>query len=145
MWGKKKESKKSNRVIESLFIKELIRRVHQELLESQEEREKSNQAPLFKVEEMTIEVNFVAIESKEMKGGLDFKVIAIGGVDLSKGKKYQQQQIHKITLTLRAIPSGHDETDKVSPRENGGKGVPRGVFPYGGLPGSFPLRQQLPR
>ena len=54
-----------------LFVKELIRRVHQELKDSKAERERSGEPPIFEVERMTIEVNFVAIESKEARGGLE--------------------------------------------------------------------------
>jgi hypothetical protein len=80
-----------------LFIRELIRRVHRELLESRSEREEEGLEPIFEVQGMTIEVNFVAAESKEAKGGLDFRVITVGG-----SRQYDSQQVHKITLTLSA-------------------------------------------
>ena len=80
-----------------LFIRELIRRVHRELLESRAEREEQGLAPIFEVQGMTIEVNFVATESRDLKGGLDFRVITAGG-----SRRYDNQQVHKITLTLAA-------------------------------------------
>jgi hypothetical protein len=86
-----------------LFIKDLIRRVHQELIESRQEREASGEAAIFEVEKMTIEVNFVAIQSKEAQGGLDFKIISVGGLELGGSAGIQQQQVHKITLTLNAV------------------------------------------
>jgi hypothetical protein len=89
----------------SLFIKDLIRRVHQELLESQKEREECGEVAIFEVEKMTIEVNFVVTDSKEAKGGLDFKIITIGGLDLGGKAEYQQQQVHKIVLSLTALPN----------------------------------------
>jgi hypothetical protein len=94
-----------------LFVKELIRRVHQELKDSKTERERSGEPPIFEVERMTIEVNFVAIESKEAKGGLSFKIITVGGVDLGGGASYQHQQVHKMTLSLSAISYGGDLQD----------------------------------
>jgi len=86
-----------------LFVKELIRRVHQELKDSKAEREQSGDPPIFEVERMTIEVNFVAVESREAKGGLNFKIITVGGVDLGGAASYQRQQVHKMTLSLSAI------------------------------------------
>lgn len=94
-----------------LFVKELIRRVHQELKDSKTERERGGEPPIFEVERMTIEVNFVAIESKEAKGGLNFKIITVGGVDLGGGASYQHQQVHKMTLSLSAISYGGDLQD----------------------------------
>lgn len=107
--------------IRSLFIKELIRRVHQELVESQQEREASGQPPIFQVQQMTVEVNFVITESSEAKGGLEFKVITVGGVDLGGSKGYQQQQVHKITLLLSALP--YDDAAKLKDLEESGSGV----------------------
>lgn len=87
-----------------LFIKELIRRVHQELVESREEREAAGEPAIFQVSELTIEVNFVVAQSTEAKGGLDFKIITVGGIELGGSKEYQQQQVHKIILSLTALP-----------------------------------------
>jgi Trypsin-co-occurring domain 2 len=81
-----------------LFVRELIRRVHEELVESREERERQGLPPIFEVENMTIEVNFVATETREARGGLDFRVITAGG-----SRSYDQQQVHKITLSLAAV------------------------------------------
>jgi hypothetical protein len=88
----------------SLFIRDLIRHVHQELLESRAEREASGQPAIFEVTNLVIEVNFVITESTEGKGGLNFKVITVGGVDVGGSKTYEQNQVQKITLTLTALP-----------------------------------------
>jgi hypothetical protein len=104
--------------IKSLFIMELIRRVHQELLDSKKERERDGQEAIFEVEKLTVEVNFVVTEEKTAKGGLDFKVITA-----DVGKQYQQQQIHKITLSLTALPSeglgsAENSISRFRPRED---------------------------
>jgi hypothetical protein len=83
---------------DSLFVRELIRRVHQELVESRAEREASGSAAIFEVERLTVEVNFVATESRDAQGGLDFKIVTLGG-----GMQLQSQQVHKITLNLVAV------------------------------------------
>lgn len=87
----------------SLFIKDFIRRVHKELLESQKEREKEGLESLFVVDDLTIEVNFIASETKDVEGGLDFKIVTAGGA-----RQYQDQQVHKITLHLKTVESTRD-------------------------------------
>jgi hypothetical protein len=102
-----------------LFVRELIRRVHQELVESRAQRERLGLSPIFEVESMTIEVNFVASESKEAQGGLDFKLITAGAK-----RQYDQQQIHKMTLVLTATAQmrslfgpAEPESSRFMPRE----------------------------
>jgi Trypsin-co-occurring domain 2 len=84
---------------QSLFIRDLIRRVHDELHESRREREELGQEAIFEVSALTLEVNFIVTEAKDLKGGLDFKVITAGA-----DKSYQQQQVQKLTLSLTAVP-----------------------------------------
>jgi len=115
--------KKGFTAFKSLFIKDLIRCVHQELLESQKEREEYGEVAIFEVEKMTIEVNFVATDSKEAKGGLDFKIITIGGLDLGGKAEYQQQQVHKIVLSLTALP--RDRLILKDLEESGSRFMPR--------------------
>jgi hypothetical protein len=81
-----------------LFIKDLIRHVDAELRGSQAERAESGQAPIFEVNDLVLEVNFVATKSAEAKGGIAFHIITVGG-DAS----YQSQQVHKVTLSLSAV------------------------------------------
>lgn len=85
----------------SLFIKDLIRRVHKELIESQAEREAAGEEPLFTVQDMTIEAHFVVQESKAAEGGVDFRLLTFGGARAGGKKEAQQQQVHKIVLRLR--------------------------------------------
>jgi hypothetical protein len=109
----------SHPIEDSLFIRELIRRVNKELLESQEERRQEGGAAIFQVEGLTIEVNFVAIDTKGGRGGLDFKVITVGGE-----KHYENQQVHKITLTLGALPY-QDGDSRFEDLETGSHFMPR--------------------
>lgn len=91
-----------------LFIRELIRRAHAELLQSRDERERAGLPPIFEVQSLTIEVNFVATESREIEGGIDFRVITAGGQ-----KHFEQQQVHKLTLALGAV-AGASSGDEFS-------------------------------
>jgi Trypsin-co-occurring domain 2 len=104
----------------SLFIKDLIRRVHDELYESRCEREASGQDPIFEVSMLTLEVNFVVVQKKGMKGGLDFRVITAGA-----DKAYEQQQVQKVTLSLSALPD--DESDSLEFSDPARKFRPREI------------------
>jgi len=101
--------KNSEQITENLFIKELIRKVHDELIESQKEREEKKIDSLFTVKDMTIEVNFIAEKSTKVEGGLDFKVVTVGG-----NTDIKSQQIHKITLNLEVEKIKEEESTPLS-------------------------------
>jgi hypothetical protein len=86
-----------------LFLKELIAKVHTDLLDSQREREERGDPPIFQVAELTLEVHFIVQESGEASGGLDLKVLTVGGK-----RQFENQQVHKVTLRLVGVPQGHD-------------------------------------
>jgi hypothetical protein len=85
----------------TLHIKDLIDMVTMELMASQWERERHGLERLFKTQGLTLEVHFVAERRTEASGGLDLKVVTVGGK-----RTYQDQQIHKITLTLGVDEGG---------------------------------------
>ena len=90
-----------------LDLKRLIRTVQRELEDSQREREAAGQEPLFKVEELTIELKFAISEEQTAKGGFSLKVIEFGGSD-----KIAENEIQTLTLRLSALgadPSGDNE------------------------------------
>jgi hypothetical protein len=87
----------------SLSLKELIRRVQAELVESQHERESRGEAALFEVESLTLEVNFVVTKSKGASGGFDFRVLTFGGIKAGGDIERQEQQTHKIILSLKTV------------------------------------------
>ena len=91
----------------SLSLKNLIRRVQVELMESQLEREQRGEAALFKVESLTLEVNFVVTKSMGGSGGFEFKVLTFGGIKAGGDVEHQEQQTHKIILSLKTV-SDHD-------------------------------------
>lgn len=90
----------------SLSLKELLHAVRRELAESEREREKSGETALFRTEELVLEVNFVLTQTNDAKGGVEIKVLTFGGVNFGAGESYQHQQIHKVTLKLKAVPPG---------------------------------------
>jgi len=84
---------------QSLFIKDLLARVQEELRDSQREREARSEEPIFEVDRLTLEVNFVAQVDSELRGGLDLKIVTAGA-----GQHYQSQQVHKVVLELVGVP-----------------------------------------
>jgi len=84
-----------------LSIKTLIRAVTDELLASRDERLAAGDPAVFQVEELTLEISFVATSSKQAGGGFHFWV-----VKADAGIKYDEQSVHKVVLKLKtAEPS----------------------------------------
>ena len=106
-----------NSLENSLSLKELIRGVQQELIESQKERQEKGDPSLFEVEKLTLEINFVVTRSQGGKGSFEVKVLTFGGFNLGGEGNFQQQKIHKITLSLKAVPPS-----KTAPETSGGGG-----------------------
>lgn len=84
---------------QSLPIGDLIRRIQNDLIESQRQRESEGQPPLFEVDSLTLEVHFVVTRSTKTTGGFDLKVITFGGETT-----YTSEQVHKISLSLKSAP-----------------------------------------
>ncbi|MCC7505439.1 MAG: hypothetical protein IT259_09065 [Saprospiraceae bacterium] len=90
-------------ISDNLFIKDLIRLIHKELTESQSERVQNNEAPLFEVDSLTIEANFIIKEETKGKVGLSFKLLTFGGFDAGNEDNIAKEKVHKISLTLKSI------------------------------------------
>jgi hypothetical protein len=103
-WRRKELAAPPVEIGQSLFIKDLISKVHDELLQSRQAREQRGDPAIFEVENMTLEVNFVAQRDSEFNGGIDLKIVTVGGARLGGTRHYNNQQIHKITLMLTALP-----------------------------------------
>lgn len=92
-----------------LFLKELIEKVQEDLLASFEAREARGDPAIFEVADLTLEVNFVVERSGDLKGGVDFKVLTVGG-----SRQVSRQQVHKVTLKLVGVPFGAPEDGAVA-------------------------------
>ena len=95
-----------------LFIRDLIRQVDQELRGSQAERLAAGEAPIFEVDSLVLEVNFVATASADATGGVDFKIITVGA-----GGSYERQQVHKVTLSMSAVKNPGDPLIDLEPED----------------------------
>jgi hypothetical protein len=87
-----------------LSLKTLIRAVTDELLASREERLAAGDPAVFQVQELTLEVSFVATTSKQAGGGVHFWV-----VKADAGMKYDDQSVHKVVLKLKAAEPSASE------------------------------------
>ena len=83
---------------DDLSMRDLIRAVTRELLDSQADRERAGDPAVFEVKELTIEISFVATTSTHGSGGFDLKVIKA-----DTGVQYDKQSVHTVTLTLKAV------------------------------------------
>ena len=83
-----------------LLLRELIARVRKELLDAESDRKKITDKEFFRVDSVTLEVNFVVSESYEGGGGIDLKVISASGK-----KTYAEEQVHKVSVSLTS-PEG---------------------------------------
>lgn len=84
--------------MQELKIKDLIHAVRQELIESENERVKKGITPLFYVENLKIEVNFVVAENVSGGGKIKMMLVEVGG-----DAAYKSEQVHKITLELKTL------------------------------------------
>ena len=89
-------TKKAETFTNQLQIKDVIRKVQQELIESQKEREESGILPLFEVDSLELEINFIVRQQSEGRAGLSFAV-----VDAEAEHNYSREQVQKMTLRLK--------------------------------------------
>lgn len=84
----------------------LVEYVRQQLHTASESRRQRNEAALLRVESVTLELNVVATTTTEGHGGVDLKVLTVGGA-----KSFEKQQVHKVVLNLRAKEPGEPQYD----------------------------------
>lgn len=126
--------------MENLQIKDLIHSVREELIASQKEREEKGLDPLFYVDNLKIEVNFVVEKTKQTSGGFNLKIIDVG-----RDVTYADQQIHKIVLELKTFQGKESiPAANLFPQFE----IPLGRnprVPLGGIPGIMPKFRKNPR
>jgi hypothetical protein len=87
-------------------LSQLIRHVRQQLHEAAAARREAGERAILRVETVTIELHTVATSSKEGKGGVDLKIVTVGGQ-----KAYSEQETQKIVVVLRAKLPDEPEYD----------------------------------
>lgn len=87
---------------DDVSVKELIQRISEDLLESEQERTAGGRRAVFEVAELTIELAFVVSRSRQGQGGIDLKVLSVGG-EAGRGDERTQR------MTLRLVAAGRAE------------------------------------
>jgi len=75
----------------------MIARLREELFHAEEQQSALAKRPSFPIDSVTLEVKLVAAESAERGGGIDFRIVSA-----SETRPYAEQQIHKVTVSLRS-------------------------------------------
>ena len=80
---------------QTIQIKDLIRSVQLQLIESENERKRNNLPPLFNVKELEIEMSVIIENSANTDCGVSLKIL-----DASHNINIKKEQIHKLRLIL---------------------------------------------
>jgi hypothetical protein len=81
-----------------ISLSELMLHAREQVLAATRTQRADGGPDTLRVNSLTIEVNVVASRTREGEGGLDIKVLSIGGKRVSEHEK-----IHKITVELEAL------------------------------------------
>ena len=85
----------------SVSVSELIAQIRNELVNAEAERRAKGNDPLLELQQVEIEVNFVVGASETRKGGLDLKVITLGGE-----KERRREEVQKVKIVLQKFAGG---------------------------------------
>ena len=86
---------------DDVSVKELIQRISEDLLESEQERTAGGRRAVFEVAELTIELSFVVSRSRQGQGGIDLKVVSVGG-QAERGDERTQRMTLRLVAAARA-------------------------------------------
>jgi hypothetical protein len=91
---------------QQVSIADLIRQISNELVAARAARLAAGDPAVFEVEGLDIEVSFTVGRSRSGSGGVDVRVVQLGGQG-----SHDQQAVQKLTLHLKAttLPSGQPE------------------------------------
>ena len=93
---------------DDVSVKELIQRISEDLLESEQERTAGGRRAVFEVAELTIELAFVVSRSRQGRGGIDLKVLSVGG-EAGRGDERTQRMTLRLVAAGRAGGGAGDE------------------------------------
>jgi hypothetical protein len=100
-----------------LQLKDLIRQVKAELSAAAKESIDGQEAPMFELAGVTLEINFVIENEQSAEGGFKAKLLAIVSANVGAKVTYSSEQVHKVTVQL--LPCVEDKPTKMSPPSAG--------------------------
>jgi len=110
-----------------LMLKDLIRQVKQELLAVISEREELGEAPIFALNDLTLEVNFVVATEGKIGGNVSVKLLAVAGLNANGERKYSREQVHRVTLHLSPLGRSPSESSGAAMQPGAKYKIPSGV------------------
>jgi hypothetical protein len=98
---------------DDISVKELIQRVSDELLESEQERTAGGRRAVFEVAELTIELSFVVSRSLQGHGGIDLKVVSVGGQANQADERTQRMTLRLVAARSTNVGSRYEELSRL--------------------------------
>ena len=103
----------------SISLKDAIRLVQEELINSQIEREANNIQPLFEVERLTIEANCVFTKKENSELGFDVRLLSLFSFKSGLVDTDEKSFVQKIKLELKAVSdTNNPEISGIHPYES---------------------------
>ncbi|GAA3767747.1 trypco2 family protein [Streptomyces phyllanthi] len=93
-----------------ITVKELIRKLSEDLLESERERKQSGRRAVFEVAELTVELEFTVSRSRQGRAGLDLHVVDVGGEAGRTNAHSQRMTLRLVAAGAKIPPFGDDES-----------------------------------
>ena len=98
----------TNLLENSISLKDAIRLVQEELINSQVEREMNDVSPLFEVERLTIEANCIFTKKENSELGFDVRLLSLFSLKAGLTDIEENSFVQKIKLELKAIKNSDD-------------------------------------
>lgn len=86
-----------------ISLSETIEAIQDELIKSQERREKQNKPALFVTDRLVIEANCIITKKSDAEGGIEFKLIPGLKVDTKADYVSEKSMVHKITIEFKTV------------------------------------------
>jgi hypothetical protein len=96
-------------VDDDVSVKELIQRISEDLLESEQERTAGGRRAVFEVAELTIDLSFVVSRSRQGHAGVDLKVVSVGGQADRADERTQRMTLRLVAVGGAAEGSGEEK------------------------------------
>lgn len=103
---------------EGLGIKDLVRRVKQELYEAEEEMRKNQEIPLFELKDFDLEISFMVQAQSTQKGKIEYHFVAVDNEIQTGSERIQKIKLHMIAAQPLDSMKKADESPITSQQED---------------------------
>ncbi|MFX0137178.1 MAG: trypco2 family protein [Candidatus Hodarchaeota archaeon] len=102
---------------EGLGIKDLVRRVKQELYEAEEEMRKNHEIPLFELKDFDLEISFMVQAQSTQKGKVEYHFVAVDNEIQTGSERIQKIKLHMIAAQPMELKKEVGELPITTPNE----------------------------